>query len=35
LIEGAGGSVKLEPRADVKDKYMVVATSGRIDFGIR
>ena len=35
LIEGAGGSVKLEPRADMKDKYMVVATSGRIDFGIQ
>jgi myo-inositol-1(or 4)-monophosphatase len=35
LIEGAGGSVKLEPRADMKDKYMVVASSGRIDFGIQ
>ncbi|CAN5755616.1 inositol monophosphatase family protein [soil metagenome] len=31
LIEGAGGTVKLEPRADMKDKYMVVASSGRID----
>lgn len=35
LIEEAGGSVKLEPRFDMKDKYMVMASSGRIDFGIR
>ena len=35
LIEGAGGSVKLEPRADMKDKYMVVASSGRLELNIR
>ena len=35
LIESAGGSVKLEPRADMKDKYMVEASSGRIDLKIR
>ncbi len=35
LIEEAGGKVVLEPRADMKDKYMVVASSGRIDLNIR
>ena len=31
LIEGAGGKVDLQPREDAKDKYMVVASNGRID----
>ena len=35
LIEGAGGKVVLEPRTDMKDKYMVVASSGRIELNIR
>jgi myo-inositol-1(or 4)-monophosphatase len=34
LIEEAGGKVVLEPRTDMKDKYMVVASSGRIDLNI-
>jgi myo-inositol-1(or 4)-monophosphatase len=31
LIETAGGSVDLRPRADMKDKYSIVASNGVID----
>jgi myo-inositol-1(or 4)-monophosphatase len=31
LIENAGGSVDLRPRADMKDKYSIVASNGVID----
>ena len=34
LIEGAGGKVTMEPRPDMKDKYMVVASNGRIDLNL-
>ena len=30
LIENAGGSVEMNPRADMKDKYRVVASNGRL-----
>ena len=35
LIEGAGGAVDLQPRADMKDKYLVVASNGRLELNIR
>jgi len=35
LIEGAGGVVDLQPRLDMKDKYMVVASSGRIQLNLQ
>jgi myo-inositol-1(or 4)-monophosphatase len=31
LIESAGGSVEMQPRSDMKDKYSVVASNGVID----
>jgi myo-inositol-1(or 4)-monophosphatase len=31
LIESAGGTVKMQPRTDMKDKYNVVASNGVID----
>src|SRR3982750_3614612 len=31
LIETAGGKVDMQPRADMKDKYSVIATNGVID----
>jgi myo-inositol-1(or 4)-monophosphatase len=31
LIESAGGSVRLRPHNDIKDKYSIVATNGVID----
>ena len=31
LIETAGGTVDLKPRADMKDKYSIVAWNGAID----
>src|SRR5207249_2677842 len=31
LIENAGGSVDLRPRADMNDKYSIVASNGAID----
>ncbi|MBA3881140.1 MAG: inositol monophosphatase [Chthoniobacterales bacterium] len=34
LIETAGGSVDMRPRADLKDKYSVVASNGVIDLGL-
>ncbi|CAN5238586.1 inositol monophosphatase family protein [soil metagenome] len=34
LIEGAGGTVKMEPRRDMKDKYMVTASNGRVELGL-
>ena len=35
LIESAGGSVDLQPRLDMKDKYMVIASNGRLALDIR
>ena len=35
LIEGAGGVVDLQPRTDMKDKYMVVASNGLLELNIR
>ncbi|MBA3272464.1 MAG: inositol monophosphatase [Chthoniobacterales bacterium] len=34
LIETAGGTVDMRPRADMKDKYSVVASNGVIDLGL-
>ena len=34
LVEAAGGKVDLKPHATLPEKYAIVATSGRIDFGI-
>lgn len=34
LIETAGGTVEMRPRADMKDKYSVVASNGVIDLGL-
>jgi myo-inositol-1(or 4)-monophosphatase len=34
LIETAGGKVDLQPRADMKDKYAVVATNGVLNLGL-
>ena len=31
LVEGGGGKVELHPRADMKDKYSVIASNGLID----
>jgi hypothetical protein len=31
LIEGAGGTVEMQPRTDMKDKYNIVASNGVID----
>ena len=31
LVENAGGTVDLRPRENMKDKYSIVASSGRID----
>jgi myo-inositol-1(or 4)-monophosphatase len=34
LVETAGGTVDLRPRADMKDKYSVVASNGVIELGL-
>jgi myo-inositol-1(or 4)-monophosphatase len=34
LIETAGGSVEMKPRADMKDKYSVIATNGVLNLGL-
>ncbi|HEY8901829.1 MAG TPA: inositol monophosphatase family protein [Chthoniobacterales bacterium] len=34
LVEAAGGKVDLKPHATLPEKYAIVATSGRIDFGV-
>lgn len=34
LVEEAGGIVELTPHADQKEKYAIVATTGRIDLGL-
>jgi myo-inositol-1(or 4)-monophosphatase len=31
LVENAGGTVDLRPRENMKDKYSIVASNGRID----
>jgi myo-inositol-1(or 4)-monophosphatase len=31
LVENAGGTVDLRPRADIKDKYSIVASNGVIN----
>ena len=31
LVEAAGGSVEMQPRTDMKDKYSIVASNGLID----
>ena len=31
LVENAGGTVDLRPRENIKDKYSIVASNGRID----
>lgn len=35
LVESAGGKIDLKPHATLPDKYAIVATSGRIDFGVQ
>lgn len=35
LIESAGGKVELHERTDMRDKYSIVASSGRIDLNIQ
>lgn len=34
IVEKAGGKIAMKPREDVPDKYSVIASSGRIDFGV-
>jgi len=34
LVESAGGKVELQPRPDMKDKYSIIASNGRIDLGL-
>jgi myo-inositol-1(or 4)-monophosphatase len=34
LVERAGGKVQLEPHETAPEKYSIVASSGRIDFGL-
>lgn len=34
LVESAGGTVDMRPRADMKDKYSIVASNGVIDLGL-
>ena len=34
LIETAGGKVDLQPRADMKDKYSVIASNGVVNLGV-
>ena len=34
LVEAAGGKIDLRPRADMKDKYSVIASNGVIDLGL-
>src|SRR6202521_4220924 len=34
LVETAGGTVEMKPRADMKDKYSIVASNGVIDLKI-
>lgn len=34
LIEAAGGKVELKERSDMRDKYSIVASSGRIDLNV-
>jgi myo-inositol-1(or 4)-monophosphatase len=31
LVESAGGKIELQPRPDMKDKYSIVASNGKID----
>lgn len=34
LVESAGGKIEMKPREDAKDKYAIVASSGRIDLNV-
>ena len=34
LVETAGGTVEVEPRKDMKDKYSIIASNGVIDLGL-
>jgi myo-inositol-1(or 4)-monophosphatase len=34
LVEAAGGKIEMRPRADMKDKYSMVASNGVIDLGL-
>jgi len=34
LLESAGGKVELNPRTDMKDKYSIIASNGRIDLNV-
>jgi myo-inositol-1(or 4)-monophosphatase len=34
LVEAAGGKVEMTERADTKDKYSIVASSGRVDLRV-
>ena len=31
LVESAGGKIEMQPRTDLKDKYSIIASNGRIE----
>jgi fructose-1,6-bisphosphatase/inositol monophosphatase family enzyme len=34
LVETAGGTVDMRPRADMKDKYSITASNGVVDLNV-